>query len=678
MSNSLNLIPGSGKEFRDKEYWDKFFKIRGNKAFEWYGQYENLCDILHKYIKLHEKILVVGCGNSKLSENMYDVGMKNIVNIDLSNVVIQQMSAKNRQRKEMEFLKMDMLQMDFEDSKFDAVIDKGTLDALMSDYTEKVNEDVNKMFSEIDRVLKVGGRYICISLAQEHILHKVLESFKEKGWFIRIHRIDEHDLDFHLPVFVFVFTKMKMTLANPILELKLDLNSEKFLRVNSVEEAQNRIKEYQHYGLTKFYISNKTIDTADDVFVYLYDSNNEKYPRFTIYIVDAPANANKVRMNGVFAVFVVPIGKEIEWLFSTKLGREELTSQAKYQRLAIVHLNRDHHYESLDAIISELSPKVMDLAPKGIPSSYKIPLLSMGPELDVRDVKYKGSSDISGEFFVEDVTPSDLSEPTRRLVFQNITPLIQTEIILKEEPRKGKKKNDKEKKVYSPNYGTFLEDFFAIILAQLYSVKLNQDQHLRILIVGLGGGVLAMYCKNWLKNVEIDAVEIDPKIVSVAKEWFGLKEDQSTRVYVEDGLKFINEAAKNNKKWDVVIIDINANDPTSELWGPTKEFLDQDLLKNCKSIVSDSGMFIMNLLCLSETIRKSVLEKLGSFWPHLYSNKLPKNRNEILFCSNLDKNSLFLKNSFTEKNDNLNSKDGHAMCLLNDVAGTFKEVNNNS
>lgn len=31
-----------------------------------------------------------------------------------------------------------------------------------------------------------------------------------------MHRIDEHDLDFHLPVFVFVFTKMKMKLKQPV------------------------------------------------------------------------------------------------------------------------------------------------------------------------------------------------------------------------------------------------------------------------------------------------------------------------------------------------------------------------------------------------------------------------------------------------------------------------------
>ncbi len=54
---------------------------------------------------------MIGCGNSKLSENMYDVGLRNIVNIDLSSNVIQQMTMKNKQRKEMSFLKMDMLKV---------------------------------------------------------------------------------------------------------------------------------------------------------------------------------------------------------------------------------------------------------------------------------------------------------------------------------------------------------------------------------------------------------------------------------------------------------------------------------------------------------------------------------------------------------------------------------------
>lgn len=91
--------------------------------------------------------------------------------------------------------------------------------------------------------------------------------------------------------------------------MKLEPDDDKFIRVESIEEAKTNIKEYQNYGLTKFYITNRTVDIKDDVFVHLYDSSNQKYPRYTIYIVDTPTSLNKAKMNGIFAVFVVPLGK---------------------------------------------------------------------------------------------------------------------------------------------------------------------------------------------------------------------------------------------------------------------------------------------------------------------------------------------------------------------------------
>jgi ubiquinone/menaquinone biosynthesis C-methylase UbiE len=70
--------------------------------------------------------------------------------------------------------------MEFSDSEFTVALDKGTLDALMVDSSEKVVHDVEQMFNEIDRVLKLMGRYICISLLQQHILDKVIQFFSDK------------------------------------------------------------------------------------------------------------------------------------------------------------------------------------------------------------------------------------------------------------------------------------------------------------------------------------------------------------------------------------------------------------------------------------------------------------------------------------------------------------------
>lgn len=69
--------------------------------------------MIFKHLLIDDLLLMIGCGNSTLSEKMYDNGMKNITNIDISNVVIQQMTAKNLNRKEMKFLKMDMLNVSF-------------------------------------------------------------------------------------------------------------------------------------------------------------------------------------------------------------------------------------------------------------------------------------------------------------------------------------------------------------------------------------------------------------------------------------------------------------------------------------------------------------------------------------------------------------------------------------
>ena len=74
-----------------------------------YGEYGDLCGVLHKYAKPKDRLLNVGCGNSKLSADMYDVGYTSLHNIDISDVVIKQMSSMHESvRPLMKFEKMDI------------------------------------------------------------------------------------------------------------------------------------------------------------------------------------------------------------------------------------------------------------------------------------------------------------------------------------------------------------------------------------------------------------------------------------------------------------------------------------------------------------------------------------------------------------------------------------------
>lgn len=72
----------------------------------------DLASILCKYIKPRDEVLVIGCGNSTLSSDLYDTGITNISNIDLSEKVIKQMKKQNeKSREKMKWLQMDARQV---------------------------------------------------------------------------------------------------------------------------------------------------------------------------------------------------------------------------------------------------------------------------------------------------------------------------------------------------------------------------------------------------------------------------------------------------------------------------------------------------------------------------------------------------------------------------------------
>lgn len=79
---------------------------------------------------------------------MYHIfGFRKVVNIDISGVVIKQMlQIHSEPRPDLQFIQMDVLKMEFEDARFNVVLDKGTLDALMSDDSSESNQRIETMF----------------------------------------------------------------------------------------------------------------------------------------------------------------------------------------------------------------------------------------------------------------------------------------------------------------------------------------------------------------------------------------------------------------------------------------------------------------------------------------------------------------------------------------------------
>ena len=92
----------------------------------------------------------------------------------------------------------------------------------------------------------------------------------------------------------------------------------------------------------------------------------------------------------------------------------------------------------------------------------------------------------------------------------------------------------------------------------------------RILVVGLGGGSLPMFLRRHYPAATIDAAEIDPDVVSVAKKFFGFVEDERMHARVGDGREFIEKARQAD--YDIIFLDaFGARDVPKQL--TTQEFL---------------------------------------------------------------------------------------------------------
>ncbi|KAK3697176.1 hypothetical protein QZH41_013556 [Actinostola sp. cb2023] len=647
----MNLLPKSKAQFKTKEYWDNFFRKR-REAFEWYGDYFELSSVLHKYSKVKDDILVLGCGNSRLSEDLYDLGYHGLVNIDISDVVISQMKDRNKEKRaNMEFIKMDMLKMSFKENQFNVILDKGTLDAIFVSEDAEVVSDVNQMFSEIQRVLQTNGRYICITLVQEHILDQLLSHFSN-GWFIRVHYVETNS---PLPVFAFIFTKTNFSGKIPNMATNLNNHCSRLTslsqiqRVTTVSDIKSAIQSKQEYALVKQ--SLRKFNPGNSFSLELWSSETtdgvgHREPRYTLTVVDLPPSLSH---SGLYAIFIVPQGRETDWCFSSEEGRKDLASTAKYQRLVVVTLHRGHQYESIETIKQELSAKAMDLAPEGVTNENLVPFLSAGGDIGIRETLEKGHSEVNGDYVIEDVF-GEGSEKIRHLVFLDNPDVIQSEAKIKTDPistkgRKGKTKRKTESRVdHSYLIGRHLQG----IAAGLAFVDglFDQGSKKAGLLVGLGGGSLAMFIHEFYPQIILDAIEIDPVVVHIAKKWFECKEDDRLQIITEDGLQFIKTQALTKESiYHIIILDINETDELHGVLGPPIGFLDPGFLCKVKKLLHKQGVLTIDFGCKNKGLHTKLLKDIQSVFSGVYILKIQGLVNEIVFAVQQESKVTHIKKS---------------------------------
>ncbi|KAL5715104.1 hypothetical protein ACHQM5_016980 [Ranunculus cassubicifolius] len=179
-----DVLPSTASAYLDPTYWDERFS--SEEHYEWFKDYSHFQNLIQKYIPPNSESSVVelGCGNSKLGEELYKDGITDITCIDLSPVAVQKMQKRllDKGYKDIKVLVANMLQLPFAEESFDVVIEKGTMDVLFVDSGDPWNpraetvEKVTTMLKEVHRVLKRDGIFISISFGQPHFRRPLFEA----------------------------------------------------------------------------------------------------------------------------------------------------------------------------------------------------------------------------------------------------------------------------------------------------------------------------------------------------------------------------------------------------------------------------------------------------------------------------------------------------------------------
>jgi hypothetical protein len=171
----------------------------------------------------------------------------------------------------------------------------------------------------------------------------------------------------------------------------------------------------------------------------------------------------------------------------------------------MIFLNHGHKFSDIEAVKSELSPKILDLAPRGCSNFKEIPFLTVGKDIGER-VQVHISSDKG--IFVEDYK-TEKGDVLRQLVFASKPEQIQSEIQLTyRNTKKGTPVREhskatsslapkKKQKALVYNHDLLCAEYQQSMLAGLSLVPLLAPlDHVRVLVLGTGAGLLPMFVRS--------------------------------------------------------------------------------------------------------------------------------------------------------------------------------------
>jgi len=122
---------------------------------------------------------------------------------------------------------------------------------------------------------------------------------------------------------------------------------------------------------------------------------------------------------------------------------------------------------------------------------------------------------------------------------------------------------------------------------------LHQPQPQKALIVGLGGGAMVHFLKHYDPQLQVDVVEIDPVVVRLADEGFGVRTEGKIRIVTQDAFVYL---AETTERYDVIYMDAFLK-PSAETdtTGVPLKLKTAEFYRGVRSKLTPTGIMVFNL-----------------------------------------------------------------------------------
>jgi spermidine synthase len=152
-----------------------------------------------------------------------------------------------------------------------------------------------------------------------------------------------------------------------------------------------------------------------------------------------------------------------------------------------------------------------------------------------------------------------------------------------------------------------LSPYLQCMLVALGFFAEPREELRRVAMIGLGGGAWTRFFHARRPKLVFHSVDIDPVVVAVARQFFGVRDTATYRSYAMDGRRFLREA---KRPYDLIVLD--AFDAAANV---PKQLVSVEFFRLIRKRLTPHGVLAINFLVHSRRVYSALVRTVRAVFP---------------------------------------------------------------